>query len=626
MRRLQLKPSNKQKLTVSQKLVYASAAFALTGIACVVAFLYSNLGTSSNSLAAGTCPGVPYFEVNLNGHSDSVYISPSISRSGQCCGASNPDRCIEFAITLDTYSEGINFEIASGPQPVGSMFYYIDCLNPVVVGQPICLSGGGNYKVIFCKPGNNQNTYRITSYSKVTFPKDTSVRIGGPAISLNTSGLNSSSVVWRSIYPGISGQYNSFLSNTNSTEVLFLPQNGSPSYIDYEISGIHTSACGSTGLKKDTVRITVYPAITVLINPNPAIIPANGSLTLTANVSGGMGTYTYQWFDANNQLVGSTSSITVSSPGNYQVVVCDALCASMGSVSSTISVTQATCILPVNIGISAITSSTAKVSWTAIPGVYGYKIRRREVGSSTWTNTGSYAPTPYRKLVELIENTAYEFQIQTVCNSSFADTSEWSPLYTFTTRPVCAHPENLIMLSVSDTHATIGWSAASNAVKYRVRYKTIGETTWINKYQTVTQPLQRKITGLFKNAGYEIQVLTDCGYADYSAFSNTIYFTTTTTNQRNEGDVFADQLGVLSIYPNPNSGNFKLNLLLKSDESCHLEVINIAGAKVWQEEIIPEAGILSKQIVLDQNLPKGIYFLKVKQNEEEYSARILLTQ
>lgn len=627
MSRLQLKPVNKQKLLVSQKLVYASAAFALTGVACFIAFLYSNLGTSSDALAAGTCPGVPYFEVNLTGHSDSVYVSPSISRNGQCCGASNPDRCIEFGITLDGNSEGIKFEIASGAQPSGSMFYYVDCMNPVAVGSPICLTGSGNYHVTFCKPGNNQNTYRITSYAKATFPHDTSVRVGGSAISLRTTGITSSSIAWRSVYPGASGQYNSYLNSTNSTTVSFLPNSNSPSYIDYEISGTHTAACGSTGMQKDTVRITVYPAIAILINPNPAVIPANGSLTLTANVSGGTGTYTYQWFNANNQLIGTNSSISISSPENYYVEVCDALCASMGSVSSTISVTQSTCVLPINISISAITSSTAKVSWTAIPGVYGYKIRRREAGTTTWTNTGSYASTAYRKLVQLNANTTYEFQLQTACNSSFTDVSEWSPVFSFTTRPVCSQPENIIMMNVSDTFAIVGWSAAENAAKYRIRYKKIDETTWINTYQNSTQPLQRKINGLSKNTSYEVQVLTDCGYSDYSAFSSSLIFTTTGDNQKIEGTTNGElSSGNLTIFPNPNSGIFQFTLNVATDENYHLEILNIAGAKIWEEELIPVSGVISNRVSLEQNLPKGIYFLKVDRENEEYSARILLTQ
>lgn len=134
MSRLKFTPKVKQKLQVSQALLYSASAFAFAGVACVAVFLYSNFGTSHEAFASGTCPGVPYFEVNLTGHSDSIYVSPSISRSGQCCSASNPDRCIEFGITLDANTEGVKLEIASGAQPSGSMSYYVNCLNPTPIG------------------------------------------------------------------------------------------------------------------------------------------------------------------------------------------------------------------------------------------------------------------------------------------------------------------------------------------------------------------------------------------------------------------------------------------------------------------------------------------------------------
>ena len=183
------------------------------------------------------------------------------------------------------------------------------------------------------------------------------------------------------------------------------------------------------------------------------------------------------------------------------------------------------------------------------------------------------------------------------------------------------------MMNVGDTSAIVGWSGAENSVKYRIRHKKIGETIWINTYQNSTLPLQRKINGLAKNTSYEVQVLTDCGYSDYSAFSSSIIFTTAGDNQRYEGIANGElSAGNLSIFPNPNSGIFQFTLSVKTDENYHLEILNIAGAKIWEEELIPVSGKISNRVSLEQNLPKGIYFLKVNREEEEYSARILLTQ
>src|SRR5688572_2277428 len=84
---------------------------------------------------SGLCnSGVPFFAVDLTNQPGGLYISPSIARDEHCCGVVNPDRCIEFQITLDPAAVGINFEIYSGAQPPGALFYQINCGPPVPVG------------------------------------------------------------------------------------------------------------------------------------------------------------------------------------------------------------------------------------------------------------------------------------------------------------------------------------------------------------------------------------------------------------------------------------------------------------------------------------------------------------
>ena len=116
------------------------------------------------SAQSGNCdPNTPFFAADLTGNPDSIWISPSESRSDNCCGSSNPDRCIEFEILLDVNAMGIAFNIASGAVPTGSMFYQINCGITVAVGDPICLDGVGPHVITFCKPGNNQNTYSFAA-------------------------------------------------------------------------------------------------------------------------------------------------------------------------------------------------------------------------------------------------------------------------------------------------------------------------------------------------------------------------------------------------------------------------------------------------------------------------------
>ena len=123
-------------------------------------------GRIETTLAQPCTGGTPSFAVDLTGKPDSMWISSAIQRAGLCCGASNPDRCIEFIIKLDTGSTGIILDIYSGAKPSGALYYSIGCTGSYAVGAPICLKAPGPHRITFCKPGNNINQYYIKAIPK----------------------------------------------------------------------------------------------------------------------------------------------------------------------------------------------------------------------------------------------------------------------------------------------------------------------------------------------------------------------------------------------------------------------------------------------------------------------------
>ena len=46
-------------------------------------------------------------------------------------------------------------------------------------------------------------------------------------------------------------------------------------------------------------------------------------------------------------------------------------------------------------------------------------------------------------------------------------------------------PNGLHVTNLSNFTATLNWAADTNVVKYRVRYKEVGDTTWIHQYNNV---------------------------------------------------------------------------------------------------------------------------------------------
>ena len=134
---------------------------------------------NSPSAYAQPCdPSVPVVTLNLTGNADSVWISPSLARNGQCCGASGSDVCVSFLFTLDPGASGIIFNGYSGNVPGGSLVYQVDCGPVTTVGAVACVSGPGQHLLTFCHQGSNANQYSITSVPEPSVSADLVLNIG----------------------------------------------------------------------------------------------------------------------------------------------------------------------------------------------------------------------------------------------------------------------------------------------------------------------------------------------------------------------------------------------------------------------------------------------------------------
>ncbi len=263
-------------------------------------------------------PSTPTFNVDLSNKKDSTWISTSTVRDGICCTASNPERCIEFNVTLSNDAEGIKFDIASGAIPPGALFYQINCSGSYSFGQPICLSGPGPHRITFCKPGGNTNEYSITSIPKPDISD--SIIISSACIgSIYVSGLVEDSITWTSV-PFIA-QYDSFLScKIGCDSVDVIPYGNFPAFIDYKVCGPVLGGCSTTPIFCDTARVYLVQSLAVEISPDsPIVCFGDTSALLTATHIGGLAPFTYTW------STGDTGSTIYAGQGTYIVSMTDAL-------------------------------------------------------------------------------------------------------------------------------------------------------------------------------------------------------------------------------------------------------------------------------------------------------------
>ncbi|MBU0488097.1 MAG: gliding motility-associated C-terminal domain-containing protein [Bacteroidetes bacterium] len=275
---------------------------------------------------SGLCDSItPFYFVDLSANPDTIWVSPAESRNGLCCGNSSPDVCIEFELILNPDVIAINFRIASGAVPGGSMFYQIECGPQVAVGSPICVTAGEPVVLTFCKPGNNQNTYSITTITKPEAGPDQSTS-EGCSVNINVSGLIPSTIIWSDVTSG-TGAYNSYLSCTGGcASTTVTPQPGFPPYVDYLVCGAPLSGqCSPVPYFCDTIRVYFYPAVQNSITPNPAYYCENNpGVMLNPVINGGVPPLEYIWtFLDSGLVVGNDQDYYAIFPGTYQLEVRD---------------------------------------------------------------------------------------------------------------------------------------------------------------------------------------------------------------------------------------------------------------------------------------------------------------
>ena len=265
----------------------------------------------------GQCDGnVPTFIVDLSSSPNATYQSPSIQREGLCCGATPPDECIQFIVTLHPQAQGINFEICDGAIPPGAMFYQVGCGQPSAVGTAMCLNGPGPHVITFCKPGNNTNQYCILSLPGPVAGPD--VQVGfGCAAGISAFGFDPSTTQWTSVYPGVIGDWDALLACPTCTTTSVASAPTAPPEVRYRICGNAISPC-STMVFCDTVSVFFLDEMSVSVTPaEPTQCFGAATTTITAIPAGGSPPYTYQWSTGAN-----TPSIEVG-PGDYAVELYD---------------------------------------------------------------------------------------------------------------------------------------------------------------------------------------------------------------------------------------------------------------------------------------------------------------
>lgn len=176
------------------------------------------------------------------------------------------------------------------------------------------------------------------------------------------------------------------------------------------------------------------------------------------------------------------------------------------------------CMTPTRFTAADITEQSVRLSWDPINGSNSFEVSIRKVGDAQFV--GTIVTGTSKSYVNLLPNTEYEARIRTNCLNtvSFSNYSSIKFTTVASSNP-CLAPE-LMLVSVTNTVATINWMAIQQ--NYEIQYRIYG-ANYVSKLESLTPPyILRDLT---PNTTYEVRVRNFCD-TRMSDYSKVLLFTT----------------------------------------------------------------------------------------------------
>jgi len=384
------------------------------------------------------------------------------------------------------------------------------------------------------------------------------------------------------------------------------------------------------GSYSDIAQVTIGSNIQLTAG---VISGCTGNASVNAVATGGQGVITYSISPSilPNNNTGQFGEVPF---GTYTIAATDAA----GCSKSVIVVVGNTPTAPIINNVTNITQNSAFITWPAVPPGNGviYTIRYRVLGSQTWTYINNIMNT-FVTLTGLQNNTTYEVGLAYRCSSN----GPQSPFSTgvvdrFTTLSsgscsdqVVPVPGGIYLDQVTPTTMMSHWNIVQGAAGYIVRYGRTSQpqNTWLQ--DVVCNPTNFYLmTNLSPNTEYGFQIRTNCTNCTTALNNNDrrsvwsgTYRVTTPLNRGEE--ITNSGVRELVVYPNPNRGNFEINLSMSETGDAEILMIDITGREIMKRSVSVNIG--GNTIPVDiSGWSSGVYMLRVSIGNETKTVRVIV--
>lgn len=265
-----------------------------------------------------------------------------------------------------------------------------------------------------------------------------------------------------------------------------------------------------------------------------------------------------------------------------------------------------TCFPPTGVTSSAVTATSATLSWTApalgSPAGYAWEVVPTGAGSGATPVASNLVTAPTTTAATgsvLTPSTTYDVYVKTGCSlTNLSDTSTWSLVYTFSTPATCAAPTALTAGILTSSSASVSWTASvtnpSNGYIWEAVASGAGSTgTQVSSGTVAAGVTTASVSGLSPQTSYDIYVRSNCG-ADTSVWAGPLSVTTPcvaiTTLPWSEGFETLPAAAAANVYPacwtysNINSTNYTCSATCNSN-TAHTGTNFMGGSwnfNVWE--------------------------------------------
>jgi hypothetical protein len=415
----------------------------------------------------------------------------------------NAQVCVNDVVTLSANITGgsgsYQYQWQQSPDGVGSWSSIGGATNATY--NPITSAPGlFYYRVIltdvnaFCdNPTSAAASVEVFQDATASVGADNSEVCLNDAVTLTANvsgGSGSFTYVWQQSTNGVSG----WVTISGATNSTYVPITSSAGVLYYRVIVNDTNAFCANPISSAT-SVTVYQDATVSAGVDNAAVCLNDAVSISANVTGGSGAYTYVWQQSADgvggwtNIGGATSSTYAPSTNTagtlyYRVIVTDAnsLCASPTSAAASVTVYEDAAITASanNAEVCLNDAVTINSNITGGSGSYSYQWQQSPNGSTGWTNISGATNASYNPATNVVGTLYYRILLND--NNAFCADPNSSAVsvtvYQDATVSASADNSQVCLNDVVNHSSSI--TGGSGSLTYQWQHSAHGTSGWTN--------------------------------------------------------------------------------------------------------------------------------------------------